>query len=213
MPLSIGQPQTTSFAKRAFHVFKAWMKQPTQVATICPSSPFLTENIADRDSVRSASSVVELGPGAGGTTLALLSQMRPDARLLAIEKTDAFREALDEIADPRFTSHIGDATDLIAVLEQHQFANPDVIVSGVPFSAIPPIIAQDLVRAIHRVLKPGGEFIAYQVRSDVERFARPLFGPAETERIPINIPPLTVFTWRKIEAPILTRDIDTRDIA
>ncbi|WP_339943040.1 class I SAM-dependent methyltransferase [Novipirellula rosea] len=207
MPLSIGQPQTTSFAKRAFHVFRAWMKQPSQVATICPSSPFLLDNIADRDCVRRASSVVELGPGAGGTTLSLLSQMRPDARLLAIEKTDAFREALDEIADPRFTPQIGDATDLLALLEQHQFGRPDVIVSGVPFSAIPPAVAKDLVHAIHQVLKPGGEFIAYQVRSDVERFARPLFGPAETEFIPINIPPLTVFTWRKIESPSMVRDI------
>ncbi|EMI15330.1 Methyltransferase type 12 domain protein [Rhodopirellula maiorica SM1] len=207
MPLSIGQPQTTSFAKRAFHVFKAWMKQPTQVATICPSSPFLMENIADRDCVRNASSVVELGPGAGGTTLALLAQMRPDGRLLAIEKTDAFREALDDIADPRFTPHIGDATDLITLLEQHQFGRPDVIVSGVPFSAIPPAVAKNLVQAIHQVLKPGGEFIAYQVRSDVERFARPLFGPAETEKIAINIPPLTVFTWRKIQSPSMTRDI------
>ncbi|WP_442506074.1 class I SAM-dependent methyltransferase [Novipirellula sp. SH528] len=207
MTLSIGQPQTTSFAKRAFHVFRAWMKQPTQVATICPSSPFLTENIADRDCIRNASSVVELGPGAGGTTLALLSQMRPDARLLAIEKTDVFREALDEIADPRLTSQIGDACDLTGLLEQHQFGRADVIVSGIPFSAIPPVVAKNLVQSIHQALKPGGAFIAYQVRSDVERLARPLFGPATTERIPINIPPLTVFTWRKIEAPSEVRDI------
>ncbi|TWU25135.1 hypothetical protein Pla52o_14330 [Novipirellula galeiformis] len=206
MPLTV-QPSSatqtsraTSFAKQALQVLKAWMKQPTQVATICPSSPFLTENIAERECVRCASSVVELGPGAGGTTSALLSQMRPDSRLLAIEKTAAFMDALQEITDPRLTPLIGDAADLIELLERNQIGRPDVIVSGVPFSSLSPSVAKAIVESVYEVLKPGGTFIAYQVRSDIDDYARPLFGPPHAKLIPLNLPPLTVFTWQKLEA-------------
>ncbi len=188
---------TTSFAKQAVSVWKAWMKRPAVVATILPSSPFLTQNIADRECVREASVVVELGPGSGGTTAALLEQMREDSRLLAIEKMPAFKEALDEIADPRLIAEIGDAADLSETLKVHALGRPDLIVSGIPFSSLPAEVATAILQSVHQALRPGGTFIAYQVRSDVEKFALPLFGPPRRELIAMNLPPLKVFTWRK----------------
>lgn len=190
-------PTTPSFSRQAVSVWKAWIKRPTVVATICPSSPFLTDNLANRDCIREASTIVELGPGSGGTTVALLKQMRPDSRLLAIDKMPAFREALDEIVDPRFTSEIGDAADLLETLKDHALGRPDVIVSGIPFSALTPSVAKLIVQSVHEALRPGGTFIAYQLRSDIEEFARPLFGTASSELIAMNLPPLRVFTWQK----------------
>lgn len=186
-----------SFLKQAASVWKALLKQPGVVGTICPSSPFLTRNIADRACVHEATTVVELGPGSGGTTVAILQQMRPDSRLLAIEKMPAFKEALGEIKDPRFISEIGDAADLQQTLKQHALGRPDVIVSGIPFSALTPSVAEAIVRSVHEALRPGGTFIAYQVRSDIEKIARPYFGPSGRKLIAMNLPPLRVFTWQK----------------
>ncbi|MGB7343303.1 MAG: SAM-dependent methyltransferase [Pirellulaceae bacterium] len=198
MPLSIAKPAAPSFAKRAFFVMRAWWKQPEDVATICPSSPYLTEHIADRVCVREASSLLELGPGAGGTTAALLTKMRPDSRLLAIDKMPAFGEALKEIVDPRLSIEIGDAVDLIGSLERHGFGQPDVIVSGIPFSALPNSVAKAIAQSVYAALAPGGTFIAYQVRSDIEQYALPLFGPSKCEVITLNLPPLKVFEWKKV---------------
>ena len=198
MSLFIERPSPPSFVRRAFFLMRAWWKQPADVATICPSSLYLTESIADRDCIRKADRVLELGPGTGGTTAALLKQMRPNSRLLAIEKIPAFGEALDEIDDARFSSEIGDAVDLLSSLEKHRFDRPDVIVSGIPFSAIPPTVAKAIIQSVYAALKAGGTFIAYQVRSDIEQYARPLFGPASHESIALNLPPMKVFEWKKL---------------
>ncbi|MGB7326673.1 MAG: SAM-dependent methyltransferase [Rubripirellula sp.] len=197
MSFSIEKPVAPSFAKRAFFVMRAWWKRPGDVATICPSSPYLTEHIADRDCIRKASSVLELGPGAGGTTAALLAEMQPDSRLLAIEKMPAFGEALNEIIDPRLSLEIGDAVDLIDCLAKHGFGQPNVIVSGIPFSVLPNSVAKMIAQSIHTSLAPGGTFIAYQVRSDIKQYVTPLFGPSKCEVIALNIPPLKVFEWTK----------------
>lgn len=188
-----------TFFQRAGCVLKAWLRQPSQVATICPSSPFLTEHLADRDCVRDATRIIELGPGAGGTTEALLAQMRPDAWLLAIEKTDAFAEALHSIADPRLRVEIADACELLDLVAHGDFGRADVVISGIPFSSLPSPVAKEITQSIHEVLRPGGVFVAYQLKSDVKHYARPLFGPLQTELIPMNLPPLQAFVWRKVE--------------
>ncbi len=186
-----------SFGRRVLFVLKAWLRNPTDVATICPSSPFLTEHLANRDCVREAERIIELGPGAGGTTQALLDSMRPDAVLLAVEKTPDFAEALEAIIDPRLQFTIADASDLINIVLRHELGPVDVVVSGIPFSSLPESVAEKITQSIHKVLRPGGIFIAYQFRSNVKNYAGPLFGPASTELIPLNLPPLTAFAWAK----------------
>tara|TARA_R110002049_G_scaffold4601_4_gene31882 strand:- start:122418 stop:123002 length:585 start_codon:yes stop_codon:yes gene_type:complete len=179
-------------------VLKAWIQQPFQVASVCPSSTYLTEAIADRHCIRSANVVVELGPGAGDTTLALLKRMGPNSRLLAIEKSPELAEATREIDDPRLTTVHGDASELIDILAQQNISCVDVVVSGIPFSALPTGTAKRITRSIHHVLSPGGTFIAYQLREDIRSFARPLFGPAKTQSVAFNLPPLQVYSWTKI---------------
>lgn len=201
-PVSAPTPSAQpSFAERVWCVLKAWIRNPMEVATLCPSSPFLREHLADRDCVRQASRIIELGPGDGGTTQALLQSMRSDAQLLAIEKTDAFAESLGTISDPRLTVEIADACDLIDIVARHDFGTADVAISGIPFSYLSPMDAKRITQSVHEVLRPGGVFIAYQLASDVKDYARPLFGPPKTEIIPMNLPPLQSFVWTKIENP------------
>jgi phospholipid N-methyltransferase len=174
------------------------MKDPAQVATICPSSRFLTDKIANRPCVRRATSLVELGPGEGGTTASLLSQMPADSRLLAIEKTKEFMPSLRAIEDPRLVAVCDDAAELPALLLRHEFAPPDVVVSGIPFSRIPRGVGRQIVHSIHSALCDGGHFIAYQVRGDVVELAEPWFGKAiESSLVAANLPPLRVHVWQK----------------
>lgn len=197
MDPSIAASHGRSFARQLWCVVSEWLRNPSQVATICPSSPFLTQHLADRDCVREASRILELGPGTGGTTRALLSQMKPDARLISIEKTVAFAEVLGEIRDPRLHVELGDACALSAVAQRHGLRKADVVLSGIPFSALDPADARAIAQAVHDVLRPGGTFIAYQLKSDIEKYTLPLFGRAQTESVAINLPPLQVFVWTR----------------
>lgn len=198
MSVSVQQPTVRPLPSRFRCVVKAFLRHPGQVATVAPSSAKLIDTIACRDCVRQASTVVELGPGAGGTTVGLLSNMRPDSTLLAIEKTRAFDEVLDAIADPRLRVEYADAMRLLDFLQDHNLGLVDVVVSGIPFSAIPKSIAKRIAQSIYESLRPGGTFVAYQLHNDVVKFARPLFGPPTTDRVLWNIPPLTVYAWRKV---------------
>lgn len=194
---SAAVPRYPSFLSRAKSVLSAWIAEPTQVATVAPSSSALTQCIAQRACIRDASLVVELGPGTGGTTQALLRQMHGDGQLLAIEKTSSFIGSLSAIGDPRLQVECGDAVHLAAHLESHRLGSPDVVVSGIPFSSLPPTVADQLISSIYQNLRSGGVFIAYQLRSKVCHYADPAFGQADTDRVWWNLPPLKVYSWTR----------------
>lgn len=189
--------QYPGFASRAKTFFKAWLKQPAQISSLVPSSPALTEAIADRDAVRQAKLVVDIGPGTGETTHALLQEMSDSARLVAIEKSEYLMEPLRKIADPRAIVIHGDARHLRRHLGGLGLSEPDVIVSGVPFSTIPDSIAERLIDEIDHALPIGGTFIAYQLSRKVEDLATPRFGEPDVETVWLNLPPLRIYSWVK----------------
>ncbi len=187
-----------SFVDRLKIVLNAWWHQPSQVATVVPSSAALIEEVCHRSSIRESRLVVELGPGAGGTTISLLEHMRPDAKLIAIEKTKAFIDPLNAIEDERLLVEHGNASDLIDILQDHRMGSPDLVISGIPMSMIPNHTGHQIVQAIHASLRSNGEFIAYQFKDDIDKIARPYFGPSHQEFVPFNIPPLSVYSWKKV---------------
>jgi phospholipid N-methyltransferase len=188
----LGMP---SFMQRWWLILRAWCRQPSQVATVMPSSRQLIKTITSRACLTQASVVVELGPGAGGTTIALLKTLPPNATLLAIEKTEQLIEPLRMIHDDRLTVLHGDAVDLTDLLRQHQLESVDVVVSGIPFSSIPRDVASRITAAIRDAMSENGEFIAYQMKGDIEETARPLFGTPQVDFVPLNVPPLRVYSW------------------
>jgi phospholipid N-methyltransferase len=142
--------------------------------------------------------VVELGPGTGGTTRALLRALSPEARLLAIELGEDFADRLRTgLADPRLIVQQGSAESIGRFLEAYRLPAPDAIVSGIPFSTMPPEVADRIAAEVARVLAPGGRFVAYQVRDAVASFTTPYLGQPLKEWEWVNIPPVRVFTWTR----------------
>ena len=146
----------------------------------------------------SARCVVELGPGTGGTTRALLRALSPEARLLAIELGEDFADRLRTgLADPRLIVQQGSAESIGRFLEAYRLPAPDAIVSGIPFSTMPPEVADRIAAEVARVLAPGGRFVAYQVRDAVASYTTPYLGQPLKEWEWVNIPPVRVFTWTR----------------
>ena len=181
---------------------QGFLKSPKQVGSIIPSSRFLErrDRARGRDRER-ASLVVELGPGTGGTTRALLRAMSPKARLLAIEIDPRFVALLRRMPDPRLIVHEGSAAEIEAALRQHELPAPDVILSGIPFSTMTRSVGEQILRSVYDALEPGGLFVAYQVRDRVESLGRRVFGRAQVQTEILNMPPMRVYRWQKQKPP------------
>jgi phospholipid N-methyltransferase len=193
----IQQNQTRPERDRRILFFQGFLKRPGMVGSVIPSSRYLERRIVKEANLGAARLVVELGPGVGGTTRAILRAMPQDARLLSIEINPDFIPALRAIGDPRLLVHEGSATDLPAILARHGLGAPDVVLSGIPFSTMKPDLGRAIVRAIQTSLAPGGRFVAYQVRDRVEKLGREVFGPAAVQLELRNVPPMRVYRFEK----------------
>jgi phosphatidylethanolamine/phosphatidyl-N-methylethanolamine N-methyltransferase len=190
--LAIGQ------LRDSFEFLRGFVRNPAQVGSVMPSSRFLEQRLVRQAGIRDARTVVELGPGTGGTTAALLQAMAPAARLLAIELDPDFHRHLGAtIADPRLLLELGSAERLAELLAAHRLAAPDAIVSGIPFSTMPKAVSDSIAAAIAQVLRPGGRFVAYQVRGHVADFVAPYLGEPDRQWEMVNVPPVRVYTWIK----------------
>jgi phospholipid N-methyltransferase len=176
---------------------QGFLKRPKEVGSIIPSSRFLERRVVRLADVREARTLVELGPGTGGTTRAILRAMAPEARLLAIEINTRFARLLRHMPDSRLAVHEGSAAEIAEALAAHDLPAADAILSGIPFSTMPRELGLDILRSVHDSLAPGGLFVAYQVRDRVEDLGRCVFGDAQVQTVMLNVPPMRVYRWRK----------------
>lgn len=175
--------------------FQGFLRRPQTVGSVIPSSRFLERRILKLAGIHRNDTVVELGPGTGGTTRALLNELGSNGRLLSIEVDQEFVELLRDIDDPRLIAHHGSAENISGILASHGLGSPDVVISGIPFSTMPPDVGSRIVREIFDVLRVGKSFVAYQFRDSVSEFATPVFGKPEVSLELINIPPMRVYKW------------------
>ena len=185
----------------SFEFLRGFVRHPAQVGSIIPSSRQLEQRLVRSARIDDARMVVELGPGTGGTTSAFLRAMASSAQLLAIELDTEFHQRLHaSIHDPRFNLELGSAECLAEFLSARWLPAPDAIVSGIPFSTMAPEVSDRVASSIARALRPGGRFVAYQVRAHVSNFVSPYLGLPEKRWEILNVPPVRVFTWVKPEA-------------
>jgi len=177
---------------------RGFIASPSEVASVVPSSAFLEARVVQAADLAQARCVVELGPGTGGTTRALLRAMAPQARLLGIEVNPGFCDRLRRlIDDPRLAVHTGSAQALADALRERSLPAADVMVSGIPFSTLPRDVAESIAVAIEANLAPGGRFVAYQCRSNVADYLAPHLGPPRAAWEWRSLPPMRVFVWVK----------------
>jgi len=178
--------------------FRSFLERPKEVGSVIPSSRFLERRVARAADLAHARLVVELGPGTGGTTRALLRHMAPGAKLLAIEINPRLAEQVrTRIGDPRLVVHTGSAAEIAEALAAQQLGAPDVVVSGIPFSTMPRSLALAILRSVHDSLPPEGIFVAYQVRDRVAVLGREVFAAPRVQLEVRNVPPMRVYRFAK----------------
>ena len=124
---------------------RGFLKHPVMVGSIIPSSRTLIERMLAPVDWDKTKLFVEYGPGVGTFTRPVLEKLRPDATLVAIdtnpEFTDFLRESLD---DPRLVAVTGSAADVQKILADRGFGQADYVLSGIPFSTLPPGLGDEI---------------------------------------------------------------------
>jgi phosphatidylethanolamine/phosphatidyl-N-methylethanolamine N-methyltransferase len=174
-----------------------FLRHPQQIGSIIQSSAFLERRVIAAADIASADVVVELGPGTGGMTHAMLDALRPAARLLSIEINPHFHAQVSRIDDARLIAHHGSAADIRAIAAAHGLAAPDAVVSGIPFSTMSRELGTQIIAEVAALLADSGRFVAYQFNPRVASLARPILGQPEVGTELLNIPPMRVFRWSK----------------
>jgi phosphatidylethanolamine/phosphatidyl-N-methylethanolamine N-methyltransferase len=182
-------------ARLAF--FREFLRHPDEVGSVVPSSRFLERRLVDIAAIAKARLVVELGPGTGGTTAAILRALPSDGRLLAVEINSQFVARLRAVGDPRLMVHAGNAVDLGDALACRGLSDPDVVLSGIPFSTMSAALGRRILLGAWRALAPGGRFVAYQFRGSVGILGGDILGAPEVAVEMRNAPPVRIYCWRK----------------
>jgi phospholipid N-methyltransferase len=167
------------------------------MGSITPSSRFLTREVVEEIDFRSARHIVELGPGTGVFTHAILERLAPDGKLLAVDTNAAFVEYLRrQIRDPRFQAVEASAERIDEIASESGFPTVDAAVSGIPYSLLPRPVIRGILQATRRALGDEGLFVGYMYSRMLRPYLLEAFGNVHFRSVLLNIPPALVYTSR-----------------
>lgn len=116
--------------------FKGWMDGPKSVGAICPTSSVTARRMASIITPSSGLPVLELGPGTGVITKAILESGISPSGLVSIEySTDFFQHLTRSYPGVNFIN--GDAFDLGKTLGELRDQTFDCVISAIPLLSFP----------------------------------------------------------------------------
>jgi phosphatidylethanolamine/phosphatidyl-N-methylethanolamine N-methyltransferase len=116
--------------------FRGWLDKPKAVGAIMPTSSITARRMASVIDPESGLPVLELGPGTGVITRAILERGIPPEKLYTIEYSEDFADFL-RLEFPDVNVIQGDAFDLDKTLGDYRNLKFDAVVSGVPLLNFP----------------------------------------------------------------------------
>ncbi len=139
--------------------------------------------------------VLELGPGTGVVTQALIERGFAPERITAVEYDTRFADLL-RTRFPAVAVVYGDAFDLVKVWSGERFA---AIVSSLPLLNFPLAKRETLIEAALSRLLPGASYIQFSYG-----FGPPVVAPEGAcvglaARVWRNLPPARVWVYRHVE--------------
>jgi phosphatidylethanolamine/phosphatidyl-N-methylethanolamine N-methyltransferase len=177
---------------------KMLIESPKLTGAVSPSGRFLARAMARAVGPIGDGLVVELGPGTGPVTKALIEEGVPPEQLILVEYEGAFCRLLAE-RFPRVRVLQGDAYTLRRTLADLGDRPISAIVSSLPLLNQPPQRRAALIDDAFALMPPGGVFVqfTYGMASPIPRRAgKGRFSAEATAPIWLNVPPARVWTYR-----------------
>jgi len=176
---------------------RSWIERPLTVGAVTPSGKVLARTMARYVDPNSSGPVVELGPGTGPVTEALVKAGVEPSRLVLVEFDPTFCRIL-RARYPEATLVQGDAFSLRRLLETLLLQPAAAVVSGLPLITKPLRMRLRLIRDAFDLMVPGAPFVqfTYSVASPLPKRLGGVSVEA-SERIWMNIPPARVWVYRR----------------
>ncbi|MER7273955.1 methyltransferase domain-containing protein [Dactylosporangium sp. NPDC000244] len=179
-------------------ILTEFLRHPLLTGAVAASSPALARQMTEGIGLERARTVVELGPGTGVFTDAILGRVAPGTRIVAIELNGhlAGRLADRYRGGPVEVVH-GSAADVARLVP----GPVDVVVSGLPWTVMAEPVRRRILDAVTAVLTPAGAFTTFAYAHAAwtppgRKFANDLrqrFGRTGTSRVVWrNLPPAFV---------------------
>lgn len=205
-PKSVGAALDKRLADEARFI-RSWIENPLLAGAVSPSSRFLARAMAHAIDPRTEGPIVELGPGTGPVTQALIDKGVAPARLVLVEYDENFCRLLaGRFPGARIVQ--GDAYNLPVTLRDRLDAPASAIVSSLPLLNKPEMLRLRLLADALELMEADGVFVqfTYGMVSPMplsrRRGARHRWFQAQASA-PIlrNLPPARVWAYRRPGAP------------
>jgi phosphatidylethanolamine/phosphatidyl-N-methylethanolamine N-methyltransferase len=176
---------------------RSWIEKPLHMGAVMPSGRLLARTMAQYVDVDSNGPVVELGPGTGAITNALIERGVDQKRLVLVEYNPGFCALLRD-RYPLAKVVQGDAYRLRDSLNHVLGLPASAVVSGLPLVTKPMQTRLRLIRDAFLALAPGAPFVqfTYSVAPPIPR-SLPGVSTEASERVWMNLPPARVWVYRK----------------
>lgn len=181
----------------------AFVRRPFSTASLTPSSAYLAAAMVQNLALQDASRVVELGPGTGVFTSAIIPCLGSGAELLCLEVNPDLAR-LVAARFPRARVINDSAENLGSYLERPE--DVDCVVSGLPWVILSEGTQRRLLDPVVRALRPAGQFVTFAYSHaawlPAGRRFRALLDSEFTEvqvspHVWRNLPPAFVYRCRK----------------
>ena len=181
------------------HFLRNMIAAPRATGAVAPSGRALARAMAHAVGSASRGLIVELGPGTGPVTHALIERGIAPERIVSIEYDAGFATKLRE-RFPGVDIVRGDAYDLAGSLASHRGAPIAAFVSSLPLLNEPPSRREKLVNDAFALMGGDGVFIqfTYGFLSPIPlEFCAGRYSARHGRAIWLNIPPARVWTYRR----------------
>src|SRR5579884_1504086 len=173
--------------------------KPREIGAILPSSRNLAHAMSRWLPARSDAYALELGPGTGSVSEALLERGLREDRLIAIEQSPKMADLLRK-RFPRATIITGDAFQLDELLKffPRAAANVGMVFSSLPLLNFEEHIADTLAQKIRTLLPAGGRLVQYSYHlGNKQPKAAEHFRCVASNISWFNLPPARVSVYQK----------------
>ena len=169
------------------------IKNIKTTGTITPSSKNLIKRLLAPIDFQFARCIIELGPGNGCVTRALLSKMHEDCVLVCFEVNNEFVSQLNSLNEPRLHVYNACASSIRDILDELNIDVADHIVSSLPLALIDDATVGDILASVGSNLRKGGRFLQYQYSLKNYSDVKPIFTDVKLKFTLRNMPPAFVY--------------------
>jgi phosphatidylethanolamine/phosphatidyl-N-methylethanolamine N-methyltransferase len=177
--------------------FKTWATSPIKMGSVSPTSRALARLMVEQANPDPAGYTLEVGPGTGVVTQALVASGVAPQRVISVEYDKDFCRLLRK-RFPGMTVIRGDALDLDNALGEHRDVMFSAVLSGLPLLNVPRAKRAPYLESLFDRLVPGGKIaqLSYSPIPPQDAIAG-RFTVEGSKWVTFNLPPGRVWVYRR----------------